>query len=73
MRKVSLFNGDEKLYSFHIRETESKMLAYSAINGEFSRNPFLTHAEFRDNNGKIWNISRADMKPTRFVKVLLAK
>lgn len=57
-RKITLFNGDEKLSALSVPTSDSNGRALSVVDGELERNPILTHAVFRDRNGKEWTIAR---------------
>ncbi|CUA83943.1 hypothetical protein [Pseudidiomarina woesei] len=58
-RKISLYNGHEKLSDLGVPKTESNHAALSRAIHELRRSPILTHAEFRDRKGKVWNIPRS--------------
>lgn len=58
-RKITLYNGDEKLSDIGVPKTESNHAALNRAMHELNRSPILTHAEFRDRNGKTWKIPRS--------------
>jgi len=58
-RKISLFNGNEKLSDIGVPKTESNHAALRRAVHELHRSPILTHAEFRDRKGKTWTIPRS--------------
>ncbi|MBR9907071.1 MAG: hypothetical protein GYB30_03350 [Gammaproteobacteria bacterium] len=58
-RKISLFNGHEKLSDLGVPKTESNHAALKRAIYELRRSPILTHAEFRDRKGKTWTIPRS--------------
>ncbi|MDX1706793.1 hypothetical protein [Pseudidiomarina sp.] len=57
-RKITLYNGNEKLSALSVPSVDGNGQALSMIDGELSRNPILTHAVFRDRDGKEWTIER---------------
>ncbi|WP_417658845.1 hypothetical protein [Pseudidiomarina sp.] len=58
-RKISLYNGDEKLSDIGVPMAESNHAALKRTLQELHRSPILTHAVFRDRNGKTWLIPRS--------------
>lgn len=65
-RKISLYNGTEKLSDLGVPLAESNGAAIKRAMAELQRSPILTHAVFRDRKGKQWVIPRA----TSFLKRL---
>ncbi|GAB3289941.1 hypothetical protein [Pseudidiomarina andamanensis] len=58
-RKISLYNGTEKLSDLGVPLAESNGAAIKRAMAELQRSPILTHAVFRDRKGKQWVIPRA--------------
>jgi hypothetical protein len=58
-RKISLYNGTEKLSDLGVPLAESNGAAIKRALSELQRSPILTHAVFRDRKGKQWVIPRA--------------
>jgi len=58
-RKISLYNGDEKLSDIGVPSSESNGQALRRAMIEMERSPILTHAVFRDRNGKLWVLPRS--------------
>ena len=71
-RKISLYNGDEKLSDLGVPTTESNHAALKRVMHEMSRSPILTHAVFRDRKGKTWKIPRSASLLARLKIALLA-
>ena len=57
-RKISLYNGDEKVSDLGVHATESNRSAIKRIQAELKRSPVLTHAVFRDRKGTLWTVER---------------
>lgn len=58
-RKISLYNGDEKLSDIGVPMAESNHAALKRTLQELHRSPIITHAIFRDRKGKTWVIPRS--------------
>lgn len=57
-RKITLYNGDEKLSDLGVPTSDSNRKALKQALLELRRSPVLTHAVFRDRKGKYWILHR---------------
>lgn len=71
-RKISLYNGNEKLSDLGVPSTASNHEALKQTMHELNRSPVLTHAVFRDRKGKMWTIPRSISILKRIKIALLA-
>lgn len=71
-RKISLYNGNEKLSDLGVPSSASNRDAIKQTIHELNRSPILTHAVFRDRKGKTWTIPRSISIIERIKIALLA-
>lgn len=71
-RKISLFNGTEKLSDIGVPSQESNRSAIKRALNEMYSSPIVTHVVFRDRKGRQWTITRATSFVERLKIQLLA-
>src|SRR5690554_3625633 len=71
-RKISLFNGTEKLSDIRVPSQESNRSAIKRALNEMDRLPIVTRVVFRDRKGRQWTITRVTSFAERLKIQLLA-
>lgn len=71
-RKLSLYNGTEKLSDLGVPSHESNRAVVRRALQELRSSPIVTHVVFRDRKGREWKISRATSFIERLKIQLLA-